>query len=378
MRRLARALRPARIAAASVLLLASTTLSAHELGTIRTFATFHKDGTFAVALILDRERLPPGLGTGGAGKGGSVRIEGLTPALDAKVGAILRPAVAGARPAFDGRAVSARIERVQNPGDKDDAVAAAPELRLRLTGRIPAGSRTFTWSNAVRLGTFMLTLESEGDRNVERQWPENGAESQPCALAATIVPPTRAQVVKTYLKLGYTHILPKGTDHILFVLGIFLLSTRLKPVLLQVTAFTVAHTITLALTIYGVVSLARSVVEPLIALSIVYVAVENVRTSELKPWRVALVFAFGLLHGMGFAGVLTELGLPRSEFIPALLSFNLGVEGGQLTVIGVALLLCGVPFREKPWYRSRVVVPASIAIAAVGFYWAVERIVGRV
>ena len=183
--------------------------------------------------------------------------------------------------------------------------------------------------------------------------------------------------MKTYLKLGYTHILPKGTDHILFVLGIFLLSTRLKPVLLQVTAFTVAHTITLALTIYGVVSLARSVVEPLIALSIVYVAVENITTTELKPWRVALVFTFGLLHGMGFAGVLTELGLPRSEFLPALLSFNVGVEAGQLTVIGIALVLFGLPFREKPWYRSRVVVPASIAIAAVGFYWAVQRVLVR-
>jgi hydrogenase/urease accessory protein HupE len=365
-------------AGAFLLLSGAAGAVAHELGTIRTFATFHGDGTFAVELILDREHLPPGFGTGGSGRAGFVQIEGLTPALDPKVGAILRPAVAGARPAFDGRAVPVHVELVRNPGAGDDAVAAAAELRLRMTGRIPAGAKAFTWSNAVRLGTYMLTLESEGDQNVERQWLENGAESQPFALAATIVPPTRAQVVVTYLRLGFTHILPKGTDHILFVLGIFLLSTRLKPVMLQVTAFTVAHTITLALTIYGVVSLARSVVEPLIALSIVYVAVENVTTSELKPWRVALVFAFGLLHGMGFAGVLTELGLPRSEFVPALLSFNLGVEGGQLTVIGIALLLCGLPFREKAWYRARVVVPASIAIAAVGFYWAVERLVGRV
>jgi hydrogenase/urease accessory protein HupE len=359
-----------------LLLFVSATVSAHELGTIRTFATFHRDGTFAVELILDREHLPPGFGTGDGSKR-SVRIEGLTPELDGKVGAILRQAVGGARPAFDGRAVPARIELVRNPGEDDDAVAAAAEIRLRLTGRIPAGAKAFTWSNAVRLGTHMLTLESEGDENVERQWLENDAESQPFALAATIVPPTRAQVVKTYLKLGFTHILPRGTDHILFVLGIFLLSTRLKSVLLQVTAFTVAHTITLALTIYGVVSLARPIVEPLIALSIVYVAVENISTTELKPWRVALVFAFGLLHGMGFAGVLTELGLPRSEFLPALLSFNVGVEAGQLTVIGIALLLFGLPFREKPWYRSRIVVPASVAIAAVGFYWAVERIVVR-
>ena len=340
----------------------ATTAPAHELGTIRTFVTFHRNGTFAVELILDREHLPPGFGNGAATRG-PVRIEGLTPELDTRVGAILRTAVAGARPAFEGRAVPFQIELVRNPGENDQILASAPELRLQLAGRIPAGARTFTWTNPVPLGTSMLTLESEGNENVERQWIENGQESPPFTLAASIVPPTRTQVVKTYLKLGYTHILPKGTDHILFVLGIFLLSTRLKPVLLQVTAFTVAHTITLALTIYGVVSVARSVVEPLIAISIVYVAIENLTTTELKPWRVALVFAFGLLHGMGFAGVLTELGLPRSEFLPALLSFNVGVEAGQLTVIAIALVLLRLPFREKPWYRSRIVVPASVAIA---------------
>ena len=347
--------------------------SAHELGTIRTFVTFHKDGAFAVDLIVDREHLPPGFGAAVAGP--APRIEGLTPELEKKIGGILFEACRGARPAFDGRPAAYRISLARVPGETEAALAATAELRLLIQGTIPPGARTFTWSNPVPLGTYMLTLESEGQENVERQWLENGKESTPFALAASIVPPTRAQVIRTYLALGYTHILPKGTDHILFVLGIFLLSTRLKPVLLQVTAFTVAHTITLALTIYGVVSLSRSIVEPLIALSIVYVAIENLTTSKLHPWRIALVFAFGLLHGMGFAGVLTQLGLPRSEFLPALISFNVGVEAGQLTVIGIALLLFGLPFREKPWYRSRIVVPASVTIAAVGFYWAVQRIV---
>ncbi len=304
--------------------------AAHELGTLRTFVTFHRDGGFVVELIVDREHLPPGFGA--AVPGPAPRIEGLTPVLEKKIGGILFEACRGARPAFDGRPAAYRISLARAPGETDAAVDAASELRLLLQGTIPPGARTFTWSNAVPLGTYMLTLESEGQENVERQWLENGKESAPFALAASIVPPTRAQVIRTYLALGYTHILPKGTDHILFVLGIFLLSTRLKPVLLQVTAFTVAHTIT-------------------------------------------LVFAFGLLHGMGFAGVLTQLGLPRSEFLPALISFNVGVEAGQLTVIGIALILFGLPFREKPWYRSRIVVPASVTIAAVGFYWAVQRIV---
>jgi hypothetical protein len=355
-----------------VALLMAMTATAHELGTLRTFVTFHRDGVFVVELIVDREHLPPGFGA--AVTGPAPRIESLTPALETKIGGILFQASRGARPAFDGRPAVFRTSLARAPGETDAALAAAAELRLLLKGTIPPGARTFTWSNPVRLGTYMLTFESEGQENVERQWLENGKESAPFALAASIVPPTRAQVIRTYLALGYTHILPKGTDHILFVLGIFLLSTRLKPVLLQVTAFTVAHTITLALTIYGVVSLSRSIVEPLIALSIVYVAIENLTTSKLHPWRIALVFAFGLLHGMGFAGVLTQLGLPRSEFLPALISFNVGVEAGQLSVIGIALVLFGLPFREKPWYRSRIVVPASVAIAGVGFYWAVQRI----
>jgi hypothetical protein len=124
---------------------------------------------------------------------------------------------------------------------------------------------------------------------------------------------------------------------------------------------------------YGIVSLPSRVVEPLIALSIAYVAIENVMTRELKPWRLALVFMFGLLHGLGFAGVLRELGLPRDEFLTALLTFNLGVEGGQLTVIAAAMLAVG-RFMKKGWYRQRVVIPASLIIATVGVYWFVARL----
>ncbi len=327
-----------------ILVVVAATATAHELGTIRTTASFGKDGTYVVELIVDREHLPPGVAA-----------------------RPLSNLARGARIAFDGRAATPRIA-VRRGG---------VEPVMVLTGRIPAGTRTFTWSNPVRLGTYLLTLETEGQQEVERQWLENGEESRPFALAASIVPPTRGEVVRSYLALGFTHILPKGTDHILFVLGIFLFSTRLKPVLLQVSAFTVAHTITLALTMSGLVSIPRSVVEPLIALSIVYVAIENVARTDLTPWRVALVFAFGLLHGMGFAGVLTELGLPRSEFVAALLSFNAGVEAGQLAVIGMALAVFGLPFRRKAWYRARIVVPASIAIAAVGFYWSVDRVLIR-
>ena len=143
---------------------------------------------------------------------------------------------------------------------------------------------------------------------------------------------------------------------------------------MQVTAFTVAHSITLGLSIYGVLALPSSIVDPLIALSIAYVAVENILTPHLKPWRTLVVFGFGLLHGLGFAGVLQEVGLPRSQLLPALASFNVGVEFGQLTVIAVAFLAVGVWGRSRSWYRPCVVIPASATIAVVGLFWAVQRV----
>jgi hydrogenase/urease accessory protein HupE len=343
--------------------------SAHELGTIRTYATFLRDGSYEVKVFVDREHLPPGFAS--SAEPPRIPIRGLNWNAADPAARILALVANHSRIAFDGLPVEPRAEWA----NRDPSAA---ELLLVLTGAIPGGAKTFTWANSLRLGSYLLTLRSEGDENLRRAWMEGGDESPPFPLRSDIVPPTRAEVARQYLVLGYTHILPKGSDHILFVLGIFLLSTRLKPVLLQVTAFTVAHTITLALTIYGLVSLRPAIVEPLIALSIVYVAVENVATSELKPWRIALVFGFGLLHGMGFAGVLSQLGLPRSEFLTGLLCFNAGVELGQLTVILAAFLLIGLPFRNKPWYRRRVVVPLSIAIAGVGLFWAVQRVVAGV
>ncbi len=116
-------------------------------------------------------------------------------------------------------------------------------------------------------------------------------------------------------------------------------------------------------------------VEPLIAASICYVAIENVFTNHLNPWRPAIVFGFGLLHGLGFASVLEEFGLPETHFIPALLGFNVGVELGQITVIAIAFLAVGFWFRNKPWYRSVITIPASLVIAGIGAYWVLERTV---
>lgn len=243
-----------------------------------------------------------------------------------------------------------------------------------LSGDLPSDAQSVSFQASRAFGVVVLTLELPLGGTVERTLAP-GATSDPIPLWVPVEPASRVSVAFQYAWLGFEHILPKGLDHILFVLCLYLLSTRLAPLLWQVTAFTVAHSVTLALSMYDVVSLPSDVVEPLIALSIAVVAVENLVTSRLQPWRPVVVFAFGLLHGLGFAGVLTELGLPRERYVTALVSFNVGVELGQIAVIVLAAVVT-VWFRERSWYRSRVVIPASLAIATVGLYWAVERTFG--
>ena len=184
---------------------------------------------------------------------------------------------------------------------------------------------------------------------------------------------SRTDVAFIYLQLGFTHIIPLGLDHILFVLSLFLLNTKLKSIIWQATAFTVAHSITLGLAMYGVISTPSYIVEPIIALSIMFVALENIITDKLRPTRVLIVFAFGLIHGLGFAGVLTELGLPQKQFVNALITFNLGVELGQLSIILAAWFLFGKWFNKKPWYRKVIVIPLSSIIAIIALYWTIQR-----
>lgn len=185
---------------------------------------------------------------------------------------------------------------------------------------------------------------------------------------------TRAEIGWVYLQMGFTHILPYGLDHILFIFGIYLLSPNLKTVLIQATAFTIAHTITLTLSTYDVISFNSAIIEPVISISIMIIAIENIFAKEIKPWRVIVIFIFGLIHGLGFASALKDLGLPKSEFVTALVTFTAGVEFGQVTVILAAYYLIGKWFATKNWYHSRVVTSFSIMIAIIAMYWTVERI----
>jgi hypothetical protein len=355
---------------------------AHRLRPAIVTVTFSEDGTWAAALQLNLEALLAGIGpehedTSQAPQAGVYNaLRELPPdALRARFDEVAPRLLEGIDLRFDGRRVTPGVEVLDIPPVGDLGVERLTTIRF--AGDIPPGSEAFTWRYAPEFGESALRLAKPGGEIVRADWLMAGQASAPFQLDPKLVPVrTTAEVFRDYTVLGFTHILPKGLDHILFVLGIFLLSVHWRPLLYQVTAFTVAHSITLALSLYGVISLPASVVEPLIALSIVYVAVENIVIGELRPWRVWVVFGFGLLHGLGFAGVLTELGLPEGEFLPALIAFNVGVELGQLTVISLALLTVGLWFRDRPWYRARIVIPGSLLIAATGIYWTIERIAG--
>ncbi len=184
---------------------------------------------------------------------------------------------------------------------------------------------------------------------------------------------SHTEVGFVYLKMGFAHILPFGFDHVLFILGLFFFNSKLKSVIWQATAFTIAHCITLILAMYGYIHPISSVVEPIIALSILLLAIENIFATEYKWYRVLIVFGFGLFHGCGFASALAEAGLPENNFMLALLTFNLGVEVGQITVILLAWLLIGKWFNDKSWYKKRIVIPISLCIGSIALYWTIER-----
>jgi hypothetical protein len=182
-------------------------------------------------------------------------------------------------------------------------------------------------------------------------------------------------VVGYYLKLGFQHIIPGGLDHILFVSALCLLTTKIKTILWQATAFTIAHSVTLALSMKNIIVVPSAITEPIIALSICFVAIENILFSELKAWRVLIVFMFGLIHGLGFASALNEIGLPPNKFYTSILAFNGGVELGQIAIIVLIFSSIVALWGKKDWYRKRIVFPLSAIITFIATYWVVQRIV---
>jgi hypothetical protein len=181
-------------------------------------------------------------------------------------------------------------------------------------------------------------------------------------------------VIPTHFWSGFTHVLPDGLDHVLFILGLFFLSRSFPLLLFQMTLFTVAHSLTLGLSLYGVISLPVEWIEVAIALSITFVAVENLHAgSRLRAWRPWMVFVSGLIHGMGFAHSFAETPLLQEDFLPALFSFNLGVEFGQLAVLGLAYAAVALIW-NRAWHRNAVERPVCVLMAVAGLGMAALRL----
>jgi hydrogenase/urease accessory protein HupE len=277
---------------------------------------------------------------------------------------------------FDGERVPLTVTDTDIP---ERGYTKVPRMSLIvLEGQVDRAAEVADWYYPASFGDNAVRVRQVDEVNEqwhwsEWQWLRNDKRSEPFSLTEVFTQRPIWKTVWTYMVSGFEHILPKGLDHILFILGIFLLSQKFKPLLWQVTMFTVAHTITLGLAMAGYINLPSNIVEPLIALSIAYVGLENIWHRSLHNSRLFLVFAFGLLHGMGFASVLKDFGMPEDAFMTALISFNVGVEFGQLTVIALAFAVVGA-LRQQDYYRRAVIIPGSLAIAVTGLYWTVDRV----
>lgn len=363
-------------------------LGAHSIPEIPVHADFRRDGTVEVSIEINPRNW--------------AASPAEAPSLEQRAWAKLSPdqqaELIRQAAAYVARAVEFRFEplgRVQPDftftfGAEDGKPLYKPEDAVVMVGRwkttVPAGITG--WKIRSLPGhkvsvLFLNSVDGAPQPRVETLFP--GETSDVFALtgltAALPVGPSAVgdgsgggwAVFGNFLRSGFLHVLPEGLDHILFVLGLFLLSRSWKPVLTQVTAFTLAHSLTLALAAAGMVRVPSAVVEPVIALSIAFLALENLFYPRYTPWRLLVVFVFGAVHGLGFASGLAEKPIPAGSFLAALTGFNVGVEAAQLTIIALAFAAtCWL--RDEAKYRRLVVIPASVLIALAGLWWAVERL----
>lgn len=313
----------------------------------------------------------------------SLQLEMLTEIAFEVDGARLVPTCASFPSAVDLRAWQVRNR--EHP--------AACEMPIRLRASLQPGARTLSVRFPESIGNVLLAVDRPGlQRTVfplepglaspaldvtmataERRADRVANASTP-APSEPVREPSNVEIAWRYAILGFHHIVPSGADHGLFVLGLFLLTPFARPLLWQVTAFTAAHSITLTLVALGLVSAPASIVEPAIALSIGFIAVENLFARSLRPWRLVVVFIFGLVHGLGFASGLLALDISKSQLTTGIIGFGVGVEAGHMAVLALAFALLGWT-RRKPWYRARVEIPLSLAIATIAAWWAIERMV---
>jgi hydrogenase/urease accessory protein HupE len=232
------------------------------------------------------------------------------------------------------------------------------EISSGILDRLPFGHREFLSVNSAAGAKIAERLLSMRENQFTVRLPDRSAP----AVATSFV---------DFFLLGVRHILT-GYDHLLFLFGLLIVSRNVRSAALLITCFTIAHSLTLALSTFGIVSLQSRFIEPAIAASIVYVGIENLTRENCLQWRWVLTFAFGLIHGLGFASVLREMGVAKTGAVVPLFAFNLGVEAGQLSIAAIVLPIVW-QLRQRPTFLRFGVPACSIIVAFAGAYWLIER-----
>jgi hypothetical protein len=342
-------------------------LGAHEAGTTRVVASFTANRTYAIELTTDASTLLARLEAASKKPRSSpVTAADYRRGFTLLCGEISRHLEA----VFDGAPAPVSPTCIV-----DDAVGGAdPALSslgvtIRFGGPIPDGATTFTWQYGLTATSYALMIVSSDGRTDSMTWLEGEQVGPVASLARLTAPVRRAGAASRYLRLGFTRFLPNGLGQVLFVLGLVLLTRRLTSILWQVGLFTLAHSAGLGLAYCRIVSPSASIVEALVILSVIYIACDNLVSPRLRPSRVVLIAAFGLVHGVALTDALQQLSRLTPPSPGDLLWFSAGIETGQLALILAAGAVVGGWASQRERHRQMVAVPASAVIATTGLLW---------
>jgi len=351
---------------------------AHELGPFQVYGTFLRDGSFRLDVKIDEEHLAPGQLGGPARATRYGRIAGLSGPTEQRFGRFLSDLADSLSLSFDGTTVTPTLAMDPQGGADPGAPTRATMV---VEGWIPGGARAFTFASSLPVKSYPLVLRCEGDESSSWRWMAGGATSAPYQLATGLAPPPRLALARRCFALGFARVLPHGPEPLLLVAAVFLLVRRVRAGLLLLGALTLGEALGLTLALRGGVPVRPS----LLALSVAALALAALAPSPPRlgpgrhgPWLAlalsAAVFAAGALCGLTLAPDAPAAHPPLRPAAAA--GFIAGLAAAELAALAAAFILVGLPFRDQPWYRSRLVTPASCLIALVALYWSLSGLVG--
>jgi hypothetical protein len=346
--------------------------AAHEAGTTRVAVAFDEDRSYRIEIVTDASALAEKLEAAAGRQLPADATAALFERIMQSSDEVFRRRL---RVQFDGsEARPDATYRIEPPADATSVAAATITLR----GQIPKQAQRFTWSYGWTFTSYALTLRDRGSESPVDQMLEGDQAS----VAFTLKPPptrmehlrTTARAAARFAAAGWTAIVPNGIDHILFLLGLYFLSRNTKRAIRHFGVFAISSSIAIVASAFGLVILPPKILDPMIGLSLAYIAMENLVRADGDRRRIPLVFGCGLLHGAGCAAALEGASLPRVGMTVAVASFNLGIEAGQLATVAAAFLIVGWHCSGQQWYRNRVVLPGATLLACTAVYWTIARL----